>query len=423
MLVRHIDGKSATSAAAQSLYLNYASSNDVYMVYGGGKVGIGTISASGKLHVKDTTTDASIIVETAGGNDAVLELIAPAAAGAESRLAFSDDTTRNVGSINYAHNSGGTDYMGFRAASTERMRITTSGVGIGTSQPDFELQVENTVAAGSDNFILNVRNTTHASDSRAGIAFRMNNNTSTNWDGAGIQAYNNGVDGAGHLGFGSVLNDTFSEHVRIKSDGKVGIGTNAPIGPLTVKSSATSSTDSAINVAANGSADTIFAIGERATNGAQMLLYDGGTATHAFYTDGTANYINAGNVGIGTTSPSNALDVVGHFSATSKSFVIDHPTKENKKLQYGSLEGPENGVYVRGTTNSKIIELPEYWSELVHEDSITVVLTPIGKKQSLYIKSKTPENVMVGGVEGSYDYVIYGERKDIDRLEVEPDGN
>ena len=84
------------------------------------------------------------------------------------------------------------------------------------------------------------------------------------------------------------------------------------------------------------------------------------------------------------------------------------------------MEGPENGVYVRGTTNSKIIELPEYWTELVHEDSITVVLTPIGKKQNLYIKSKTPENVMVGGVEGSYDYVIYGERKDVDKLEVEP---
>ena len=30
---------------------------------------------------------------------------------------------------------------------------------------------------------------------------------------------------------------------------------------------------------------------------------------------------------------------------------------------------------------------------------------------------------MIGGVEGSYDYVVYGERKDIDRLEIEPDGN
>ena len=129
-----------------------------------------------------------------------------------------------------------------------------------------------------------------------------------------------------------------------------------------------------------------------------------------------------GNVGIGT-SPSNALDVAGHFSATTKAFLIDHPTKENKKLQYGSLEGPENGVYVRGTTDEQTIELPEYWSELVHDESVTVVLTPIGKKQDLFIIKKSNKLIKIGGVEGSYDYVVYGERKDIDRLEVEPDGN
>ena len=100
-----------------------------------------------------------------------------------------------------------------------------------------------------------------------------------------------------------------------------------------------------------------------------------------------------------------------------------NPTKENKKLQYGSLEGPENGVYVRGTTNEETIELPEYWSELVHDESITVVLTPIGKKQDLFIIKKSNKLIKIGGVEGSYDYVVYGERKDIDRLEVEPDGN
>ena len=128
---------------------------------------------------------------------------------------------------------------------------------------------------------------------------------------------------------------------------------------------------------------------------------------------------SAGNVGIGST-PTNKLDVFGHFTATSKAFLIDHPTKENKKLQYASLEGPENAVYVRGTANSASIELPDYWSELIHEDSITVVVTPIGKKQDLYIKSKSPQLIMIGGVKGSYDYVVYGERKDIDRLEIEP---
>ena len=84
------------------------------------------------------------------------------------------------------------------------------------------------------------------------------------------------------------------------------------------------------------------------------------------------------------------------------------------------MEGPENGVYVRGTTDKETIELPEYWSELVHDESITVVLTPIGKKQDLFIIKKSNKLIKIGGAEGSFDYVVYGERKDIDKLEVEP---
>jgi hypothetical protein len=42
------------------------------------------------------------------------------------------------------------------------------------------------------------------------------------------------------------------------------------------------------------------------------------------------------------------LTINGTLEATSKSFSIPHPTKEGKKLVYGSLEGPENGVYHRG---------------------------------------------------------------------------
>jgi hypothetical protein len=155
-----------------------------------------------------------------------------------------------------------------------------------------------------------------------------------------------------------------------------------------------------------------------------MTILDGGNV--GIGTDGptveldvVGTGIFSSKVGIGT-SPTNALDVMGHLTATSKSFLIDHPTKENKKLQYASLEGPENAIYVRGTHNSSLIELPEYWSELVHEDSLTVALTPLGKHQNLYVKSKDTNHISVGGVKGSYDYVVYGERKDIDKLEVEP---
>ena len=36
------------------------------------------------------------------------------------------------------------------------------------------------------------------------------------------------------------------------------------------------------------------------------------------------------------------------FSAQSKAFNIPHPTRENRRLVHGCLEGPEYGVYTRG---------------------------------------------------------------------------
>jgi len=113
------------------------------------------------------------------------------------------------------------------------------------------------------------------------------------------------------------------------------------------------------------------------------------------------------------------LAVDGAFSATTKSFLIDHPTKDGMKLQYGSLEGPENGVYIRGTSGSNIITLPEYWSTLVDQSTVTVTLTSIGYYQPLYIKEKGKNYIKVGGCKGSYDYVVYGERKDVEKLKVE----
>ena len=113
------------------------------------------------------------------------------------------------------------------------------------------------------------------------------------------------------------------------------------------------------------------------------------------------------------------LTVDGHFSAVTKSFLIDHPSKEGAKLQYASLEGPENGVYVRGTTKETFITLPNYWRDLVHNSSITVTLTSVGSFQPLFVESKSNREIIVGGVCGYYDYVVYGERKDVAKLEVE----
>jgi hypothetical protein len=111
------------------------------------------------------------------------------------------------------------------------------------------------------------------------------------------------------------------------------------------------------------------------------------------------------------------------LQATSKSFLIDHPTKSGMKLRYGSLEGPENGVYVRGKlVNVNVIELPDYWTGLVHADSITVNLTAAGAGQQLYVERVENNCVYIVNETGkpvNCFYTVYGERKDVEKLVVE----
>jgi hypothetical protein len=90
------------------------------------------------------------------------------------------------------------------------------------------------------------------------------------------------------------------------------------------------------------------------------------------------------------------------------------------QLRYGSLEGPENGVYVRGRlTDNNVIELPDYWTGLVDENSITVNLTAIGKAQDLYVEDIKDNKVYVGGSSVNCFYTVFAERKDVDKLVVE----
>ena len=128
-------------------------------------------------------------------------------------------------------------------------------------------------------------------------------------------------------------------------------------------------------------------------------------------------------VGIGLSNPQFELEILGEISATNKSFVIDHPTKSGMKLRYGSLEGPENGVYVRGElNNSNIIEVPDHWIGLVHEDSYTVHLTPIGKYAQLYVVNIRNYNVEIADSNGlpiHCYYSVWAERKDIPKLVTE----
>lgn len=102
----------------------------------------------------------------------------------------------------------------------------------------------------------------------------------------------------------------------------------------------------------------------------------------------TVNLTLTGNIAVFSTK---VTAPIFEGSATSAktiggAFDIPHFRDKNKRIRHVIAEGPEAGIYVRGTLkDSNKIELPEYWDGIVDPETITVTLTQIGYSQDLII--------------------------------------
>jgi len=110
-----------------------------------------------------------------------------------------------------------------------------------------------------------------------------------------------------------------------------------------------------------------------------------------------------------------------------KPFDLKHPSKEGWRLRHACIEGPEVGVYYRGRVRNRhnVIDLPYYWKDLVNVDSISVQLTPIGAHQSVIVKRWDEDRIYLqaqGGMPVDCFFHVYAERKDINPLIVEYEG-
>ena len=178
---------------------------------------------------------------------------------------------------------------------SERMRIDSSGnVGIGNTTPRTKLDVTGGIYAAAGNQI------------------QITGNPSS----AGLQLIGND-SAASYVGTMSaqplIFRTNSAERLRIDSSGNVGIGTSSPLSKLHVNDSASTVRALIQSTAANSYP------GIRFTNDARTydLQIDGTTDALRIY-DSTANSerlrINSsGNVGIGTSSPSQKLHVNGNI--------------------------------------------------------------------------------------------------------------
>ena len=110
----------------------------------------------------------------------------------------------------------------------------------------------------------------------------------------------------------------------------------------------------------------------------------------------------------------------GHVLSLKKNFDIPHPSRKGWRLRHTCPEAPTNDVYFRGKLKNKdVIELPTYWKNFVHRDSITVSLTPIGAHQDIIVKRIDKNKIYLDSrsvIPIHCFYHVFAERKDGDSL-------
>ena len=181
-----------------------------------------------------------------------------------------------------------------------------------------------------------------------------------------------------------------------------------------------------------GREDTIGTDRSVYINGNQYINGDSGTSNALYVTGGgsvDSLYVDGDVYVTGRVDCGNKGRLASRFSsadARPKPFDLKHPSREGYRLRYACIEGPEVGVYVRGRVkDEKVIDLPKYWKDLVHEDSITVQLQPIGAHQDIIVEKWDDEKIYLQSKEEvpiNCFYHVYAERKDINPLITEYEG-
>jgi len=279
-----------------------------------GNVGIGTSSPGAKLDVRS----ANIADGTNGGVINAYSTTAQAAnIGGKIDLGGLYDGSNSLSFASVAgrkENSTSGDWSGYMQFSTrrfgadfvERMRIDSSGnVGIGTSSPTYRLDVASGDTTASVGYAMRIRS--NATATAAAIQFT---NSAASAQNGLIRCTDTGetviqADGASSL---VAFRTNGDERMRINSSGNVGIGTSAPVQKLQVHgsdgndvytriSNTDSGTSAGLLLGLNGNEEGIVRV---ETN--QALIFGTNNTERMRITA-------AGNVGIGTTSPADLLNV------------------------------------------------------------------------------------------------------------------
>ena len=244
------------------------------------------------------------------------------------------------------------DTVTIETAGSEAFRVDSSQrVGIGTTSPASALDVRVDQLS-----LLNLHRPNSSVSAASGLDFSFNTADGTEEMYARIRAdveTNTNSGQGGDLSFHTANAGTVTEVMRITEDSKVGIGTTAPNEPLTIRGTGTGGSGDLLGLVYNSSADRFVLATEFAANNdgnLQVKKVDGAAGSPKTL----MHFDNSGNIGIGTTSPSQELHiqttnsqveiVLGSSSQTSSIF-------NNANAAFGILDGSSERLRVDSSGN------------------------------------------------------------------------
>lgn len=261
---------------------------------------------------------------------------------------------------------------------------------------------------------------------------KTNGSGSLSWANAGAGGSDTQVQFNDGNDFNGSSNFTFNKGTNLLSIANVAVSTSANLGSVSgvtitggtngqyLQTNGSGTLSWATVASTNpGGSNTYMQYNDNGSfGGISAFTYDKGTTVLSITSNVTSTSTTTGSLVV-----TGGVGISGNLNATTKSFHIDHPIKPNMTLRYGSLEGPEFGVYVRGKlVGSNAITLPDYWEALVDVDTTTVTLTAIGSYQELFVKSVNGTTVEIESTSETpinCYYTVYAERKDIPKIVVE----
>ncbi len=320
------DGFQISMGAAQVNFINRENGNMVFetnnaermRITSAGNVGIGTTSPGVKLDIDDgAVTDVRIRGnQTSDARIGAYNFYNTAASDVVAAISADRDGANDAAALAFDTQIAG-------GGMTERMRITSAGnVGIGNGNPQNKLDIEQSAAVSARILATGATSSSLKLEVKGGATQLTTTEILANSSGA--LTFATGTTAG-------------SERMRINSSGNVGIGTTSPSAKLEISRNQGNHFDTAFNDAFlklsapstyNNTGVTGISMATSTVNnyGVSMNAWRFGTSGAPKFIikmhEGSASGVDAltidkdGNVGIGTTSPSQKLHVAGNLRVT-----------------------------------------------------------------------------------------------------------